>query len=188
MLSALIDSRSRWLVAHRTPRTLCFCSIQLAKKISRSASPPRENLGLLVASSRGNSICPSNPRIPRWRSGLPLMKPLEKQSCQAGSSALCPGQNIQPPLRDPDNFPSVRMTRHIAGLAQFSFRNGRRIRQQRIQQRGLTRAVPAHQGDFPPRTILAVKLRITSVVFVRLVTPSSSRMCFPEGRFCSNFR
>jgi hypothetical protein len=39
MFSALIDSRSRWLVGSSSTRTFGFCSISL-QKISRADSPP----------------------------------------------------------------------------------------------------------------------------------------------------
>ena len=54
------------------------------------------------------------------------------------TAASCP-QMTFPPVK---KWPVV-----AAGLAQFGFRNRRRIRQQRIQQRGLARAVAAHQRD-----------------------------------------
>ena len=60
-LSALIDSRSKWLVGSSSTRTLGFCSISL-QKISRADSPPdRARVGLR-ASSPLKSIWPSRPR------------------------------------------------------------------------------------------------------------------------------
>ena len=41
---------------------------------------------------------------------------------------------------------------------------------------------------FSPRVTLAVKPRMTWLSPYDLLTFSSSRMCLPEGRFCSNFR
>src|SRR5216684_3873329 len=104
MLSALIDSRSRWLVGSSKTSTLGFCSINLQNS-SRLASPPERISVRLSASSRGNSSCP-------WLDQRFVV--LSKVS----NRGLVP----------PDDLSVVQEWAVVAaGLAQFCFRHGGRV-------------------------------------------------------------
>ena len=60
MFSALIDSRSRWLVGSSSTSTFGFCSI-MRQNSSRAVSPPESASVGFSPSSPLNSIWPSRP-------------------------------------------------------------------------------------------------------------------------------
>ena len=65
MFSALIDSRSRWLVGSSSTRTFGFCSM-MRQKSRRAVSPPDSASVGLCPSSPLKSIWPSRPWM-SWR-------------------------------------------------------------------------------------------------------------------------
>src|SRR6266853_290230 len=93
MLSALIDSRSRWLVGSSNTRTLGFCSISL-QKISRAASPPERTSVFLSPSS--NFLVGG--------SRLPLMKPLESRHARLDQRFVVLGKISNRRFVTPDNL------------------------------------------------------------------------------------
>src|SRR5579872_1369699 len=118
MLSALIDSRSRWLVGSSSTSTLGFCSISLQNS-RRAASPPERTPVFLVASSRAKSIWP---RISAQFLGngcaVPLMEPLENRRSALDQTAMVLREVADRSLVSPDYFPGVNQRTVIAaGLA-----------------------------------------------------------------------
>ena len=79
---------------------------------------------------------------------VPAMQPFERRHSFFDQRAVVLREISDGRFVSPDDL-AVAQERAVvaAGLAQLSFRNGRRVGQQRIQQRRLARAVAAHQRD-----------------------------------------
>src|SRR5882672_7201465 len=76
------------------------------------------------------------------------MKPLEDRHSRLDQCLVVLREISHRGFVTPDNFSATEeLTVVAAGLAEFSLGNGRRIREQRIHERGLAGAVPAHECD-----------------------------------------
>ena len=187
MLRALIDSsRGGWCV-RRIPVRWAFASSACRTAIGRLLR--RRELRYAYRHLHAErAFGPAGREFLRATLRGPIGAATRKRSCRAGSGPCDPGRNIPQRLRVPKSlFHRLEMVRRNRWSCGARLWNGGELGKG-VQKRSLTGAVRPISAIFSPRTTLAVKLRITSVSSYDLVTPSSSRMCLPEGRFCSNFK
>ena len=138
MFSALIDSRSRWLVGSSRTSTFGFCSM-IRQKSRRAVSPPERASVGLWPSSPLNSICPSRPWMScRVRVRIELVQPLDGRHPFADRAGVVLREVADRDLVAPAHRPGVDRRRvRVSG----------RVRQQRLQQRRLADAVAADEHD-----------------------------------------
>ena len=148
MFSALMDSRSKWLVGSSSTRTFGFCSMSLQKS-RRAASPPERTSVFLLPSSRWKQHLPQQAAnfFVRGRR-VPLMQPFECCRAMLDQSSVVLREVADGGFVSPDDF-SAGQERAVvaAGFTQLGFRNCRRVGQQRIQQCRLAHAVAPHERD-----------------------------------------
>ena len=82
------------------------------------------------------------------RRGIPLMQPVEHGHAAFDQAAMVLREISDGGFVSPDDFSGVDERAVVAaGLAQFGFGRGGRVREQSVDQRGLAGSVAAHEGD-----------------------------------------